>query len=110
MNEFVDVDSLATNPALKDAVEFAKKHRSTIHIIGLMSDGGISSNIKDTIKIIEYLKTQKVKVMGKMWKPKVLNNTSRCCRRRRCQSSPSVDGTMRWIWKANGIELRSTMI
>lgn len=63
MNEFVDVDSLATNPALKDAVEFAKKHRSTIHIIGLMSDGGISSNIKDTIKIIEYLKTQKVKVV-----------------------------------------------
>ncbi len=63
MNEFVDVDSLATNQALKESVEYARKHRSTIHIVGLMSDGGISSNIKDTIKIIEFLKSQRVKVV-----------------------------------------------
>lgn len=62
MNEFVDVDSLATNQALKNAIDYAKKHRSTIHVVGLMSDGGISSNIKDTIKIIEFLKEQKVKL------------------------------------------------
>ena len=62
VNEFVDVDSLATNQSLKEIVDHAKKHKSTIHIIGLMSDGGISSNIKDTIKIIEFLKTQNVKL------------------------------------------------
>lgn len=62
MNEFVDKDSLATNVALKSAIEQAKKYKSTIHIMGLMSDGGISSNIKDTIKIIEFLKEQDVKL------------------------------------------------
>lgn len=63
MNEFVDVDSLATNPNLKSAVEQARKHKSTIHIMGLMSDAGISSNINDTLKIIEYLKNQNVKMV-----------------------------------------------
>lgn len=63
MNAFVDIDSLATNQSLKEAVEQAKKRRSTIHIMGLMSDGGISSNIKDTIKIIEYLKRYDVKMV-----------------------------------------------
>ncbi len=63
MNEFVDIDSLATNPSLKEALEQAKKKRSTIHVIGLMSDGGRSSNIKDTVKIIEFLKKRDVKVV-----------------------------------------------
>lgn len=63
MSEFVDKDSLATNKNLKAAVEYAKKKKSTIHIMGLMSDAGLSSNIEDTIKIIEYLKTQDVKMV-----------------------------------------------
>ncbi len=63
MNEFVDKDSLATNANLKAAIEQAKKKKSTIHIIGLMSDAGISSNIEDTIKIIKFLRTQDVKLV-----------------------------------------------
>lgn len=63
MNAFVDKDSLATNANLKAAVEQAKKKKSTVHIIGLMSDAGISSNIEDTIKIIEFLKTQDIKMV-----------------------------------------------
>ncbi len=63
MNAFVDVDSLATNSKLKTAIEHVKKYKSTIHIMGLMSDGGVESNIKDTIKIIEFLKTQDVKIV-----------------------------------------------
>lgn len=63
MNDFVDKDSLATNSILKEAIDKAHKEKSTIHVIGLMSDGGISSNIKDTIKIIEFLKEQEVKVV-----------------------------------------------
>lgn len=62
VHEFVDKDNLATNSAIKTAVEHVKKHRSTLHIIGLMSDGGITSNIEDTIKIIEFLKTQEIKI------------------------------------------------
>ena len=63
MKEFVDKDSLATNTKLKETLEYAKKKKSTIHIIGLMSDAGISSNIEDAIKIIEFLKTQDVKMV-----------------------------------------------
>lgn len=63
MDDFVDKDSLATNNILKSTIEYAKKSRSTIHIMGLMSDGGICSNIKDTIKLIEYLKSQGVKLV-----------------------------------------------
>ncbi len=63
MNDFVDKDSLATNTILKEAIEQAQKCKSTIHIIGLMSDGGISSNINDTIKIIEFLLEQEIKVV-----------------------------------------------
>lgn len=63
VNEFVDRDSLATNGALRSAIEQARKHKSTIHVMGLMSDAGINSNIKDTISIIEYLKTQDVKMV-----------------------------------------------
>lgn len=63
VNEFVDVDSLATNESLKNAIEHAKKLRSTVHVMGLMSDGGISSNINDTIQIIDYIKKQGVKLV-----------------------------------------------
>lgn len=63
VREFVDKDSLATNSMLKNAIEHAKKYKSTIHIMGLMSDAGINSNIKDTIKIIEFLKSQEVKMV-----------------------------------------------
>lgn len=62
VRDFVETDNLATNTELKAAVEHVKKHQSTIHIIGLMSDGGISSSIDDIIKIIDFLKTQEVEV------------------------------------------------
>ncbi len=62
VHEFVEKDNLATNTAIKNAVLHAKKHKSTIHIIGLMSDAGINSNISDTIKIIEFLMGEGVNV------------------------------------------------
>lgn len=60
VNDFMDVDSLATNGNLKSAVDHARKNKSTIHVIGLMSDSGVESSIHDTIKLLEYLKTQEV--------------------------------------------------
>ncbi len=63
VSEFAEADSLATNKVLKGAIDQARRYKSTIHVMGLMSDGGIYSNIKDTIKIIEFLLTQKVKVV-----------------------------------------------
>ena len=62
VRDFTDIDSLATNPVLKSAIEQVKKKKSTFHIIGLMSDGGINSNIDDVINIIEFLKTQDISI------------------------------------------------
>lgn len=62
VRDFTDIDSLATNPVLKSAIEQVKKKKSTFHIIGLMSDGGINSNIDDVINIIEFLKSQEISI------------------------------------------------
>lgn len=62
VHDFTDIDSLATNSILKAAIDQVKKKNSILHIIGLMSDGGINSNIDDTINIINYLKTQEISI------------------------------------------------
>ena len=62
VSDFADIDSLATNQVLKDAIEHVKKKRSRLHIMGLMSDGGINSNIDDIINMINYLKTQEISI------------------------------------------------
>ena len=62
IHDFMDVDSLATNTELKSAIEQCKKYNSTFHVMGLMSAGGKNANIDDTIKILEFLKSQEIKV------------------------------------------------
>ena len=62
VRDFTDIDSLATNPVLKNAIEQVKKKKSMFHIIGLISDGGINSNIDDVINIIEFLKKQDISI------------------------------------------------
>ena len=61
--EFTTIDSLETNPSIKDAIAHVKKHKSTFHLIGLMSDGLINSNIKDTIKIAKFLESKDIDVV-----------------------------------------------
>lgn len=63
MKDFVDKDSLATNANLKIAIEQAKKKKSTVHIMGMMSDAGISSNLDDTIKIIKFIQKHDVNMV-----------------------------------------------
>ena len=43
--DFIDIDSLSTNNELKQAIEKVKKNKSRFHIVGLMSDAGVNSNI-----------------------------------------------------------------
>lgn len=62
-SEFTDIDSLATSSVIKNALEHVRKYGSTIHLMGLMSNGGISSNINDTINVIKYLQSQNVKMV-----------------------------------------------
>lgn len=61
-HDFTDTDSLATNPVLKSAIDQVRKKKSMFHIMGLMSDGGVASNIEDVINIINYLKTQEINI------------------------------------------------
>lgn len=46
INNEVDNGGLANNPELVAAFDFAIEHKSKIHLIGLLSDGGVHSHIK----------------------------------------------------------------
>lgn len=63
VREFVEKDNLATNSAIKNIVEHVSKHNSTLHVVGLMSDAGIYSNIDDTIDMLNFFKEQNIKVV-----------------------------------------------
>jgi len=50
-----------TNPALISACEFAKQHNSKLHLMGLLSDGGVHSHIEHLFALIELAKVQGLK-------------------------------------------------
>lgn len=45
INKAVDEKELDNNPVLLEAIAFAKKNNKNIHLIGLLSDGGVHSHI-----------------------------------------------------------------
>ncbi len=45
INKAVEDGSIAQNEVIKDAFEFAKQHNKAVHLIGLVSDGGVHSHI-----------------------------------------------------------------
>lgn len=62
-SDFTDIDNLATNTPIKNMLENIKNSNGTIHIAGVMSDGGVMSNIQDTLNLIEFLKTQNIRMV-----------------------------------------------
>lgn len=44
------------NEALNNAIDFAKKNNSTLHLMGLLSDGGVHSHITHLYSLIELAK------------------------------------------------------
>lgn len=46
VNKAVDDDTLKNEPAIKEAFEYAKKNNKKVHLMGLLSDGGVHSHIK----------------------------------------------------------------
>ena len=46
INKAVDDKELDKNPVLLDAYDYAAKNNITVHLIGLLSDGGVHSHIK----------------------------------------------------------------
>lgn len=45
INQAIKDHSLFENKALQDAIAAAKKHHSAVHVIGLLSDGGVHSHL-----------------------------------------------------------------
>lgn len=56
INKAVENKELAENERLKKAVEKAKNNDSALHLIGLLSDGGVHSHIKHLFGLIEMAK------------------------------------------------------
>ncbi len=46
IHKAVEDNELPENPALKEAFEYAKENNKSVHLIGLVSDGGVHSHIK----------------------------------------------------------------
>lgn len=53
--------SFFTNPALTSACAHAKKHNSTLHLVGLASPGGIHAHIEHLYALLELAKRQKLR-------------------------------------------------
>jgi 2,3-bisphosphoglycerate-independent phosphoglycerate mutase len=45
VNKAIEEKEVDTNPVLLEAIEYAKKNKKNIHLIGLVSDGGVHSHI-----------------------------------------------------------------
>ncbi|MGF1578238.1 MAG: 2,3-bisphosphoglycerate-independent phosphoglycerate mutase [Gemmataceae bacterium] len=52
--------SMFTKPALLEAVEHAKQTGGTIHMLGLLSDGGVHSHIEHALALVEFLGKQEI--------------------------------------------------
>ena len=60
INKAVDEDKISTNQELLNLVSHIKNNNSTLHIMGLLSDGGVHSHINHLLKIIDILKNNNI--------------------------------------------------
>ncbi len=58
INVAVRDGSFAKNPVLLETLRFAKKNKKNLHLLGLLSDGGVHSHINHLKAIIDCCKTE----------------------------------------------------
>lgn len=58
INQSINDGSFYRNSELLKAIEYAKNNNSNLHLIGLLSDGGIHSNINHLFSLLELCKRQ----------------------------------------------------
>jgi 2,3-bisphosphoglycerate-independent phosphoglycerate mutase len=58
INKDIREKALEKNPVLVDAIEYAEKESKRIHLLGLVSDGGVHSHILHLLALIEILKNK----------------------------------------------------
>ena len=61
INKAINDESFFTNPAFVKACQHVNQHDSTLHIMGLLSDGGVHSHQKHIYALLKLAKQQNVK-------------------------------------------------
>jgi len=61
INKAIDDGSFYDNKALAKALSFAEKNKSSLHIMGLLSNGGVHSSLKHLDAILTQAKKYKIK-------------------------------------------------
>ena len=62
INEEIEKNTLKDNEILKEIIKHVQNNNSTMHICGLLSDGGIHSHINHLFALIDILKDKNIKV------------------------------------------------
>ncbi len=58
ISKAVELDTLKDEQTIKDAVTYSKKYNKKIHVIGLLSDGGVHSHIKHIKGVLEIFEKE----------------------------------------------------
>jgi len=53
INKAIDDGSILDNPVLTEAVNYVKEHNGALHLMGLVSDGGVHSHIRHLFGLLE---------------------------------------------------------
>ena len=61
VNKAIDEKELDSNPVLLDALSYAKKNNKSVHLMGLVSDGGVHSHINHLKGLITIAANQGIK-------------------------------------------------
>jgi 2,3-bisphosphoglycerate-independent phosphoglycerate mutase len=61
ISESIKHKSFYKNPELKKLFAYAKKHKKPVHLMGLVSDGGVHSHEKHLFALLEFAKKEKMK-------------------------------------------------
>ena len=61
INEAIENKSFFENKNIKEVIEHTKQNNSKLHILGLLSDGGIHSHIDQLMSLIDMCKIENVK-------------------------------------------------
>lgn len=64
INKGIEDGSFFKMPYLLDACEHAKKHDSTLHLVGLLSNGGVHSSVEHLLALIDLAHEQQVKKLA----------------------------------------------
>jgi 2,3-bisphosphoglycerate-independent phosphoglycerate mutase len=62
INEAVENNTLKDMPELKNIITFAKSHSNRIHLMGLLSDGGVHSHINHLKELVKILSNEGIEL------------------------------------------------